>query len=305
MRFLLLSVGTMLFAATIASCSGSSSDITGAEPPPRPDDGELIKGPISEDGIKIILGTADVAVGTNRMAFVIDSPQSLITAPYATVVSRHLENDDGAGETAMAVFRPWPYGARGTYTTQLTFDVAGRWQMDVTVVDESGGNRSAQLSFQVAEETEAPNVGAPAVLSDSKTLADVADIGELTSGFLQDPDLYQTTIANAVGSGMPTVIVMANPIFCINAVCGPQVEVLQQLKDKFSGQANFIHVDFYDNPDEIQGDLTRARISPTVLEWRLPSPEWSFVVGRDGNIAARFEAFATFDELDEALRGVL
>ena len=306
MRSLLLSVvGTALFAATIAACSGSSSDITGTEPPSRPDDGELIEGPISEDGIKIILGTADVAVGTHRMAFVIDSRESLITAPHATVVSRPLEKDDEARETAIAAFRPWPYGARGTYTTQLTFDVSGRWQMDVTVIDESGDSRSAQLSFMVAEDTEAPDVGAPAVLSESKTLADVDDIGELTNGFIQDPDLYQTTIADAVDSGLPTVIVMANPIFCINAVCGPQVEVLQQVKDKYGGQANFIHVDFYDNPDEIQGDLSRARISPTILEWRLPSPEWSFVIGRDGNIASRFEAFATFDELDEALRKVL
>ena len=305
MRSLLLSVGTVLFAATIAACSGSYSNTTGAEPLSRPDDGELIEGPLSEDGIQIILGTADVAVGTHRMAFVIDSRESLVTTPYATVVSRQLEKDNGGNETAMAVFRPWPYGARGTYTTQLTFDKAGRWQMDVTVVSESGDSRSAQLSFLVAEETEAPDVGTPAVLSDNKTLADVDDISELTNGFLQDPDLYQTTIADAVDSGMPTVIVMANPIFCINAVCGPQVEVLQQMKDKYSGRANFIHVDFYDNPDEIQGDLSRARISPTILEWRLPSPEWSFVIDREGNIASRFEAFATLDELDEALRGVL
>ena len=305
MRSLLLSVGTVLFAATIAACSGSAPDTTGAEPPSRPDDGDLIEGPISEDGIKIILGTADVAVGTHRMAFVIDSPQSLITVPQATVVSRPLEKDDGAGETATAVFRPWPYGVRGTYTTQLTFDVAGRWQIDVTVMDGNGDSRSAQLPFRVAEATEAPDVGAPAVLSESKTLADVDDIGELTNGFIQDPGLYRTTIADAVGSGLPTVIVMANPIFCINAVCGPQVEVLQQLKDRYSGRANFIHVDFYDNPDEIQGDLSRARISPTILEWRIPSPEWSFVIGRDGIVAARFEAFATLDELDEALRKVL
>lgn len=305
MRSLLLSVGTVLFAATIAACSGSSSDTTGAEPPSRPDDGDLIEGPISEDGIKIILGTADVAVGTHRFAFVIDSRESLITAPYATVVSRPIEKDDGDGETAVAVFRPWPYGTRGTYTTELTFDVAGRWQIDVTVMDGNGDSRSAQLPFWVAETTEAPDVGEPAVLSESKTIGDVDDIGELTNGFIQDPDLYQTTIADAVDSGLPTVIVMANPIFCINAVCGPQVEVLQQLKDKYGGRANFIHVDFYDNPDEIQGDLNRAHISPTILEWRIPSPEWSFVIGRDGIVAARFEAFATLDELDEALRKVL
>ena len=307
MRPRLLAAAAVLSAALIVACSDSSSDTTGAEPSSRPDEVELIEGPLSEDGIQIILGTPDVAVGTHRMAFVLQSKESLIRAPSATVVSHYLPESSAQGErkeTALAVFRPWPYGTRGSYTTRLTFDAAGSWQIEVTVLDESGGSWSAQLSFQVAEETEAPDVGAPAVLSESKTLDDVDDIGKLTTGSLRDPDLYRTTIADAVDSGIPTVIVMASPAFCINAVCGPQVEVLQQLKEEYGGRANFIHIDFYDNPDEIQGDLDRARISPTVLEWRLPSAEWSFVIGRDRKIAARFEAFATFDELVQALERV-
>ena len=95
---------------------------------------------------------------------------------------------------------------------------------------------------------------------------------------------------------------MASPAFCTNAVCGPQVQVLQELKDEYKGLANFIHVDIYDNPQEIQGDLDRARISPTVVEWALPSTEWTFVIDKQGIVSARFEAFATFEELEEALR---
>ena len=304
----LLASAAVLSTTLIAACSGFSSDTTSTGLPPRPDEVELIEGPPSEDGTQIILGTPDVAVGTHRMAFVLQSEQDLVRAPHATVVSRHLPEGDATGrkgETAQAVFRPWPYEIRGSYTTQLTFDAAGKWQIDVTVMDESGHSRFAQLSFQVDEATKAPDVGAEAPPSESKTLTDVEDIGELTTGSLRDPDLYQTTIAGAIGSGMPTVIVMASPAFCINAVCGPQVEVLQQLKDKYEGQANFIHVDLYDNPDEIQGDLSRSRISPTVLQWRLPSAEWSFVIDRDRKIAARFESFATFDELEQALERVL
>ena len=308
MRSRLLASAAVLSTTLIAACSGFSSDTTSTDLTPRPDEVELIEGLPSDDGTQIILGTPDVAVGTHRMAFVLQSEQDLVRAPYATVVSRHLSEGDAAGrrgETAQAVFRPWPYEIRGSYTTQLTFDVAGRWQIDVTVMDESGHSRSAQLSFQVDEATKAPDVGVVAAASENKTLADFEDIGELTTGSLRDPDLYRTTIADAIGSGMPTVIVMASPAFCINAVCGPQVEVLQQLKDKYKGRANFIHVDLYDNPYEIQGDLSRARISPTVLEWRLPSAEWSFVVDRDRKVAARFESFATFDELDQALGRVL
>ena len=308
MRRIFLASAVALSTTLIAACSGFSSDTTNTDLLPRPDEVELIEGLPSDDGIQIILGTPDVAVGRHRMAFVLQSEQSLVREPYATVVSRHLPEGDAVGregETAQAMFRPWPYGIRGSYTTQLTFDAAGRWQIDVTVMDESGQGRSAQLFFQVDEVTKAPDVGVAAAASENKTLADVQDIGELTTGSLRDPDLYQTTIADAIGSGMPTVIVMASPAFCINAVCGPQVEVLQQLKDKYKGRANFIHVDLYDNPDEIQGDLSRARISPTVLEWRLPSAEWSFVVDRDRKVAARFESFATFDELDQALGRVL
>ena len=108
------------------------------------------------------------------------------------------------------------------------------------------------------------------------------------------------TIAEAVESGLPTVVVFASPAFCTNAVCGPQIEVLQQLKDKYKGQANFIHVDFYENPHEIQGDLERAVISSVVREWRLPSIEWTFVIDRQGTITARFEAFATLNEVERA-----
>ncbi len=308
MRSRLLAYVAVLSAVLIAACSGFSSDTTSTDLSPRPDEVELIRGSPSDDGIQIILGTPDVGVGTHRMAFVLQSEQSLVRAARATVVSRHLSEGDAAGregETAQAVFRPWPYEIRGSYTTQLTFDAAGRWQIEVTVMDESGHSRSAQLSFQVDEVTKAPDVGVEAEPSENKTLADVEGMGELTTGSLQDPDLYRTTIADAVGSGMPTVVVMASPAFCINAVCGPQVEVLQQLKDKYKGRANFIHVDLYDNPDEIQGDLSRARISPTVLEWRLPSAEWTFVIDRDRKVAARFESFATFDELEQALGRVL
>ena len=139
----------------------------------------------------------------------------------------------------------------------------------------------------------------------TKTVDDVDSLSQLSTGSLLDPELYQTTIANSLASGVSTVIVFASPAFCANAVCGPQVDVLQQLKDRYRGQANFIHVDFYDNPDEIQGDLSRARLSPAVLEWGLPSIEWTFVIDAQGAVSARFEAFATFEEVEEALLRVL
>ena len=281
----------------------SAPDPVAPEPQVRPDRRPLIEGPISADGLQAILGTGDLGVGRNRVGFVMTSEEGFVNDPTATVASWYFGDGSAAGElreTVRTEFHPWPYGNRGMYTADLDLDAAGKWSLDITVGDPSAGARTAELFFEVLETPEAPPVGAPAPRSVSKTEADVSSLKELATGGLQDADLYQTTIADAVQSGLPTVVVFASPAFCINAVCGPQVEVLQQLKDRYEGQANFVHVDFYENPDEIQGDLSRAVISATVQEWRLPSIEWTFVIDRQGNITARFEAFATLDEVERA-----
>ena len=67
---------------------------------------------------------------------------------------------------------------------------------------------------------------------------------------------------------------------------------------------NFIHVEIYDNPHEIQGDLRNAKRAAAVTEWGLPNEPWTFVVGGDGKVADKFEAFVGREELEEALVGV-
>ncbi len=311
---LLFTMALALLAA--AGCSGVSEP-EAAEPPEQaqtvtgpPKEAPLIKGPVSDSGLQIIFGTPDLGIGPNRVGFVLTSPDGIVTSPAVRVASEYLPEGGGPaekGQTALAVFRPWPYGTRGLYTTALDFHAAGDWALRVSVLDLAAGGEgdTAELFFPVAQKAHAPAAGQPAVASDSKTLTDVPGFEQITTGSLHDGDLYQVSIADAVESGRPAVIVFASPAFCTNAVCGPQVDVLKELKDKYRGQANFIHVDYFDNPDEIQGDLDRAIVSPTVLEWNLPSTEWSFVLDEEGVVAARFEAFATLEELEEALLDVL
>lgn len=268
---------------------------------------ELIKGPVSPDGLQAIFATPDIGTGEQRVAVVLTSEKGIVRSPIATLTSYYYPTGSAEGEmrdTAVALFRPFPLGARGLYAAQMDFDVSGQWGLDIAVLDENANTLRAELRFEVPEQTAAPANGASATASVSKTLA-THSIEQLTTGTLRDTDLYQISIADAVQSGLPTVIVMASPAFCTNAVCGPQVDVLSELKEKYKGRAHFIHVDFFDNPDEIQGDLTRARVSPTVIEWNLPSTEWSFIVNSDGIIHSRFEGFAPIDEMEDALLEVL
>ena len=328
----LIAAAALLSVTLIAACSGSPSDATVPEPSPRPDQVEpisedtpevataedepsprpdqveLIEGPFSEDGIQVILGTPDVAVGTHRMAFVLNAKESPVRAPFATVVSKHVP-EDGSGsneETALAVFRPWPYGTRGSYTTSLTFDVAGTWQIDVTVLGEGGDSRTAQISFPVAEETEAPDVGAPAIPSENKTLADVDDLAKLTTGSnprprsLRDHDRRRRRLRHTdSGRGRQPRLLHQRGL----RPPGGGAPAAQGQSTR--GRPTSSTSTFTTTRTRSRGILDRARISPIVFEWRLLGVEWSFVIDRDGKIAARFESFATFDELDEALRRIL
>jgi hypothetical protein len=309
-----LAVVLLLLAVACSPDAGEPATPTAAaeaavaDPSVRPDKLPLVEGPVSPDGLKAILGTGDLAVGRNRVGFVLTSRDGFVTEPAATVSSRYYDisgSEGDPGESVEAAYHPWPYGNRGLYAVWMEFDQAGSWGVDIAVAGPDGQVRTAQLFFEVAASLSAPAVGTPAIKSVTRTVKDVETLAQLTTGSMHDEELYQATIAEAVSSGRPTVIVFASPAFCTNAVCGPQVEVLRQLKEKYRGVANFIHVDFYDNPDEIQGDLSRSRLSPSVLEWGLPSIEWSFVVDARGVVSARFEAFATFKEVEEELRRVL
>ena len=269
---------------------------------------KLNYGPRTAEGLQAILGTGDLGVGTNRFGFVMTSQTGFVTEPTTKLTTRFVPDrgdESDVVQRATAYFQPWPYGNRGMYAGELEFDRAGTWKVDIEVAAPDGFPAVAQLIVEVGESTAAPRVGDPAIRSVTRTLDDVGSLAELSTGSLQDEDLYRTTLAAAIDSGTPTVVVFASPAFCTNAVCGPQVEVLQELKDLYKGQANFVHVDFYDNPHEIQGDLDRARISPAVTEWSLPSIEWTFVIDGGGTVTARFEGFATLSEVEAALKPLL
>ena len=142
------------------------------------------------------------------------------------------------------------------------------------------------------------------IKSINKTLGDVDSFMELTTGSLYDPDFYRITVSEAISQAKPFVLVFSSPAFCTNAVCGPQLEVLQSLKNKHKEKFIFIHVDIYDDPQQVQSNFENAKISPIVKEWHLPTSLWTFIIGGKGQIKYRFEAFASESEIENALNQI-
>ena len=169
-----------------------------------------------------------------------------------------------------------------------------------------GSTGGTSFPVQVAEQTHAPDVGDVVPASANRTLADVATVYELSTGAEPDPKLYEQTIAEALEEGRPLVVVFASPGFCTNALCGPQAEVLSILRERYADDANFIHVDLYENPEEIRTQgLDIAIETPLLMEWGLETAEWTFIIDADGIVTHRFEAFVAESELEPALLEVI
>ena len=292
----LWALGALLFGAVVA-CSGSQASTSTPAPSPT-----LAR---QTPELVVVLGSTDLAVGQNRVVFaLLDSAGELMRQESVDLSFYYVEGSEVTAKgQATAVFRQGPYD-RGVYVVQDSFDRAGTWILEVDS-QVSGQPITATALFEVSETSTAPALGLPPPRSHNKTIKDVERLEELTTDSTPDEDLYSMTIAEALDAGIPLVVTFATPAFCQSATCGPQVDVVEEVKAGYPGRANFIHVEVFDNPHEILGDMGNARLSPTMEEWRLQSEPFTFVMDAEGNVAAKFEGFVTAEELDLAVQETL
>jgi hypothetical protein len=83
-------------------------------------------------------------------------------------------------------------------------------------------------------------------------------------------------------------------------VCGPVVDVVDHVREEFEGSGvRFIHVEIYVGNDPSKG------VNRWVRQWNLPTEPWTFLVGRDGRVKAKFEGAVSVGELRAAVRRTL
>ncbi len=300
--------------ATATVAAPATSAATAPEPteaPGQSQDNQAVSGETPDEGLElnVILATTVLEVGEQRVAFLLATPTGLVKGDTNVSITPVYLPDDTAGARVDTRFHQWPYGVRGAFAAEVDFDRPGQWRLDITAEGPDGG--SGTVEIEVSEDSSVPFIGSVGPLSENKTLGSVGAIELITTDYTPDLSLYEVTIREAVESPLPAVVVFASPAFCTTATCGPQVDAVSELRESYAGQAHFIHVEIYDNPDEIQGDLDRARIAPTVDEWGLTSiphwfnESWTFVLDAEGRVQDRFEGFATVVELEESLQTTL
>ena len=157
--------------------------------------------------------------------------------------------------------------------------------------------------MQVLAESSTPKLGETVSPIEHRTAADVADLTEISTSPDPLPEMYQTSVAEALAQGQPFLVVFATPAFCQSRICGPVVETVASLIPDYGEDITFIHIEPYDL-DLIRGG---GNFEPSVeaKAWGLPSEPWVFLVDASGRLTAKFEGIVTHEELQEAIRTTL
>jgi hypothetical protein len=239
--------------------------------------------------------SSNLAVGEERVLVAItnDRGERLPSPDIPVDLVVWLDGRDFQQQTVPASFLWAIPDVSGLYRATVEFDTAGTWYIGVV---PRGSEPLSAFPVTVYEEPFTPGVGDPAPRSATLTLAD-APLEELTTDIDPEPAFYEMSIADAVGSGRPSVIVFATPRFCTTGICQPTMELMRDLAPQYPG-ANFLHVEVFTNLD----DPANLELAPGIEEWGLPTEPWVFVVDGDGLVAGRFEGLVTPEEL-EALIG--
>jgi hypothetical protein len=168
------------------------------------------------------------------------------------------------------------------YSSRLRFPSNGEWRI-AALVKEDGEIRGRLLpGARVGEFGSVPRPGRPAPRIHTPTVADAGgDPAKITTRIPPDSQ-NQVDYADALGAE-PIVLLFATPQFCQSRVCGPVVDVAEQVKQKYGDEAAFIHMEIFNDNDPSKS------VRPQVRAFNLPSEPWLFTIDRAGRVSAAVE----------------
>ncbi len=302
-------------ALVAAACSSGGGDGSPSASTPETSD------TTTSLGVSPVIVNSELVVGENRfMIGLISQENEEIVGAAVAFRFFKLDGDqqelrEEAQATPIALERSYTHthedgtvethgeGESGVYVAAVQFDEAGEWGVEVTVAAGDVTYDDAGVGFVVLEGSASVAVGAAAPLSETLTLDDVQDVAEIDTSDPPIPEMHIMTIAEAVTSGKPSVIIFATPAFCLSRICGPTKDVVDNLFEQYKDDVNFIHVEPYELDKARSGEGLFA--VPAFSEWGLRSEPWVFLVDSGGIVTAKFEAVVTLDELDQALSPLL
>lgn len=253
-----------------------------------------------EPFVVVASSNGSIGIGEQRVLFALVDPETdeFLASPdrEATVTIRD-ENGSPLDTYPMEFIWTVP-DVRGLYVAHVDIPEAATYQ---ATIDAEGMATAGPAGFVAFDDPPLIEPGEEAPASETRTSADFPDLSVITSDPEPDPAMYESSVASAVASGAPSVIVFATPAFCASQTCGPLLDQVKALRPDYPG-VDFVHVEIYEDlqvssPEELT-------VVPATDEWGLPSEPWVFVVDPSGVVTSAFEGAASDDELTAAIDAV-
>jgi hypothetical protein len=190
-----------------------------------------------------------------------------------------------------------PDAALSVYTTQIDFPKEGEWRV-AALVEHEGELRATLLpSAVVGQFDQVPQAGDRPPRIHTPTAEEVG--GDLASIDTRIPPStqHEEDFADVLGK-KPIVLLFATPQFCQSRVCGPVVDIAEQLKEEYGDEVAFIHMEIFNENDPAKD----AR--PQVRAFNLPSEPWLYVIDENGVIRTAIEGAYGPEELESAIQEV-
>ncbi len=317
-----LIAAALLACALLAGCGGGD-DESGTRPPPvaQPEDFPRAQGKtlanlrseLPRGGPVLSPSVSQLTTGDNRFGFGLfdRSRAQIANAPVAVYVApagggaasgpypARYESLDVKPQFQSRQTATDPNAAKSVYVADIPFKKAGLYDvLGVARLDDRlVAATSAAPGLQVVDAADdpIPGRGDPAPRIHTPTEAEVG--GDLASIDTRIPpsSMHQNDFAEVVGK-KPVVLLFATPQLCQSRVCGPVVDIAEQVKAEGGEDAEFIHMEVFRDNDISKG------LRPQLNAYNLKTEPWVFTVDRKGKVAGRLEGAFSAGELEAALK---
>jgi hypothetical protein len=320
MRTLTGLLAVALSATLLAACGGDDDDGDSAESaahpaPPASDfppaDGrplEQVLSAATAEGPVITPAARVLRRGENRFSFGVftlsrepipDAEVALYAAPKnlqgpaigpfpARVESLETEAAFRAKTTADD-----PDAAKVVYVVDIPLERPGEWVFGALTVQGDGYGGSLVPAGSLVGQFDPPDVGDKAPVTDTDTAADNPNL-EAIDTRIPPSSMHDDNLADVIGK-QPVVLLFATPQLCQSRICGPVVDVAEQVKRDSPDDVAFIHQEIY-----VDNDINKGSRQP-VKDYDLPSEPWLFVIDRNGNITTAIEGAFSVEEPQKAV----
>ena len=137
------------------------------------------------------------------------------------------------------------------------------------------------------------------------TLAEPGPMNPLCTLFEGPCPFHEHSVDGVLAAGEPMAFLIATPLYCATSYCGPVLETLIESAGNFPS-IRAVHLEVYENPDEVEGDLLdeRLRLVSAFDELGLTFEPSLFLVNRDGLLVDRIDNVFDRAELELALAAI-